>query len=651
SKYDDEEEEGERKKGFAFKKDRSHKRSLKTFLVGNDEEKGLDEKFDFRRVNKGIKSKKEKSKKYEYEKIYQEVEIPEFITVSELAERMNEKKGNVVKKLIGMGVVATVNQTIDADTAELVATEMGHKTNRISESDVENALDMKYSENIEMKEKMPVVTIMGHVDHGKTSLLDAIRSTNVVSGESGGITQHIGASRVILKNGKFITFLDTPGHEAFTEMRLRGAHVTDLVILVVAADDGVKEQTIEAINHAKAANVPIIVAINKIDKPEADPSRVKNELLNHDIVLEEFGGEIMSVEVSAKSKINLDKLEETILLQAEMLDLKAPFDAKAAGAVIESKVDANKGVIATLLVEKGTLKVGDLVLAGTTYGKIRKMVDDTRKSHSRVIPAMAVEILGLDKAPDAGEKFHVIDEEKKAREIIAYRAKKKKDELNKSKAKTLDEMLLSVGGGKKELPIIIKADVHGSVEAIIGSLEKIGTDEVGIRVIHSGAGGISESDVALASASKALIIAFNVRANNQTKEFAKGKGVDIRYHSIIYNVVDEVKAILGGLLEPIKREERLGQAEIRQIFKITGAGKVAGCMVTDGMIQKGSRIRLLRDNVVIYDGKLKTLKRFKDDVKEVKQNFECGLAIEGYDDIKEGDTIECYSIIEEKRKL
>jgi translation initiation factor IF-2 len=649
--YNDDEEEIKKPAKNDYKKDKSHKRGIHTFIV-NSEGVASEDKYDFRRVNKGIRSKSKSAKNNkDYEKVYQDVEIPEFITVGDLAERMNEKKTDVIKKLISMGTMATINQTIDSDTAELLVTEFGHKFKKVSDSDVESILNIK-SDEADLVERMPVVTIMGHVDHGKTSLLDAIRSTNVVSGESGGITQHIGASKISLRDGKFITFLDTPGHEAFTEMRLRGAHVTDLVVLVVAADDGVKEQTIEAINHARAAKVPMIVAINKIDKPGADPSRVKNELLNQNIVSEDLGGDIMFVEVSAKEKKNLDKLQEAILLQSEMLELKASRKVRAKGAVIESKIDASRGVIATFLVQEGVLKVGDLVVAGTAYGKIKKMIDSVRKSQKEAIPSMAVEVMGLDKAPKSGEEFFVIQEERKAREIISYREKKKKDaEAVRRKGKSLSEMLQVVGGGKKELPLIIKADVQGSVEAIISSLEKLNTDEVGVRVIHAVTGGISESDVNLASVSNALIIGFNVRANNQTRELAKNKGVDIRYNSIIYNVIDEIKAILSGMLNPIKREERLGQAEIRQVFKITGSGKVAGCFVTDGMMQRNARVRLLRDNVVIYDGKLKALKRFKDDVKEVKQGFECGLSIEGYEDIKEGDFLECYNIIQEKREL
>jgi translation initiation factor IF-2 len=492
---------------------------------------------------------------------------------------------------------------------------------------------------------------MGHVDHGKTSLLDALRQTDIVSGEHGGITQHIGASRVQTKGGKFITFLDTPGHEAFTEMRSRGANVTDIVVLVVAADDGVKEQTIEAINHAKAANVPIIVAVNKIDKPGGDPQRVKNELLSHNVISEDLGGDVMFIPVSAKNKINLDKLEEAILLQAEVLDLKSAYEGKSSGVVIESKIDPNRGVVATLLVQRGTLDVSDLIVVGTSYGKVRKMSDDTGKNVKSATPSVPVEVLGLDNAPNAGDKFVEVDEERQAREIISYRGRKEKEEKAlRNSAKSLTDIFKQSGQGKlKYLNVIVKADVHGSAEAINGSLGKLNNEEVAIKVVHTATGGISESDVNLAAASDAIIIGFNVRANASAKELARLKSINIRYYSIIYNLVDDMKLLLSGMLNPTQSEEYLGQAEIRQVFKVSGVGKIAGSFVTDGIIKRNAKVRLLRDNVVIHDGVLKTLKRFKEDVKEVKAGFECGVAFENYDDIKEKDMVECYEIIEQKR--
>jgi translation initiation factor IF-2 len=549
-------------------------------------------------------------------------------------------------------MVVTSNQAIDADTAEIIIAEFGHKAKRVSHSDVENVLSEEDS-TAPIMARAPVVTIMGHVDHGKTSLLDALRETDVAAGEHGGITQHIGASRIQLKDGRFITFLDTPGHEAFSEMRSRGANVTDIVVLVVAADDGVKEQTVEALNHAKAAGVPIIVAVNKIDKPGGDPKRVKNELLNHEIISEDLGGDVIFVEVSAKNKINLDKLEEAILLQAEVLDLKARYEGKASGVVLESRVDPSKGVVATLLVQHGTLDVSDLIVVGSSFGRVRKMSNDNHKNLKSATPSVPVEVLGLDFAPNAGDKFVEVDEERQAREIIAYRNRKEKEEKAlKNSAKSFNDVFKESGKGKlKYLNIIIKADVHGSAEAINGSVLKLNTEEVAIKVIHTATGGISESDISLAAASSALIIGFNVRANAAAKETARLKGVDIRYYSIIYNLVDDLKLMLSGLLSPSKNEEYLGQAEIRQVFKVTGSGKIAGSFVTDGLVKRSARVRLLRDNVVIHDGVLKTLRRFKDDVKEVKSGFECGIAFENYEDIKEHDMVECYEIVEKQRIL
>jgi translation initiation factor IF-2 len=628
-----------------LKEQRVNPRKL-TYIIDEDS----DGRFG-RKRKKGKSQQQEQSSK-EYKKISREVLLPELITVSELSDRMSEKAGDVVKKLFSMGMVATSNQAIDADTAEIIISEFGHKAKRVSHSDVENVLE----ENVEIGEtspRPPIVTIMGHVDHGKTSLLDALRETDVAGGEHGGITQHIGASHIKTKTGKFITFLDTPGHEAFTEMRSRGANVTDIVVLVVAADDGVKEQTIEAISHAKAANVPIIVAVNKIDKPGADSQRVKNELLSHHIVSEDLGGEVMFIEVSAKNKINLDKLEEAILLQAEVLDLKSSYQGKSSGVVLESKVDPAKGVVATLLVQSGTLDISDLIVVGTSYGRVRKMLDDRGKLIKSATPSVAVEVLGLDNVPNAGDKFVEVSEERQAREIIAYRSRQEKEKkAMKNSVKSLTDIFKQAGSEKiKYLNIIIKADVNGSAEAINGSVLKLNNEEVAIKVVHLATGGIIESDINLAAVSGALIIGFNVRANASAKEMARLKGIDIRYYSIIYNLVDDLKLLLSGMLSPTQSEEYLGQAEIRQVFKVSGSGKIAGSFVTDGLLRRNARVRLLRDNVVIHEGILKTLKRFKEDTKEVKSGFECGISLENYEDIKEKDMIECFEVTEQKRSL
>lgn len=586
------------------------------------------------------------------DKIIKEVTLPETITVQELANRMSERAADVTKELMKLGMLVTGSQIIDADTAELVIGTFGHKVKRVTEGDVENILQFEDAES-ELTRRPPVVTIMGHVDHGKTSLLDALRSSDVALGEAGGITQHIGAYQITLANGDHITFIDTPGHEAFTAMRSRGAKATDIVILVVAADDGIKAQTIEALNHAKAAEVPIIVAINKIDKPGADPSRVRQELLQHNLVSEELGGDVLMVEVSAKQKTNLDILEETILLQAEMLNLKANYAAKASGMVIESKIDKNRGVITTLLVQRGTLKVGDLVVAGGSYGKIKALHDDKRRNLSEATPAMPVEVLGLDYASDAGDTFNVVEQEKQAREITEYRGQKKallKNALNKRGS--LEELFLRSGDGRiKDLPLIIKADVQGSIEAISGSLSKFNSEELKVKILHSAVGGINESDVALARASGAIIVGFNVRANVAARQQAESEAVDIRYYSIIYNLIDDVKSILSGMLSPTIREEYIGMAEIRKVYNITKFGKIAGSYVLSGYISRGAGVRLLRDNVVIHEGKLKTLRRFKDDVKEVKESFECGIAFENYEDIREGDKVEVFKLVEEARTL
>ncbi len=645
-----EKEDSFAKKGKpSFRDDRSSSKKF-TYIV--DEDGSYSDSFSRKRKRQKLKQQQLEQSQKEYKKVAREVMLPELITVSELSDRMSEKAGDLVKKLFVMGMVATSNQVIDADTAELLVVEFGHTAVRVSHSDVENILE-EDDPTVEKLPRAPVVTIMGHVDHGKTSLLDAIRTTDIVSGESGGITQHIGASRIKTNCGKYITFLDTPGHEAFTEMRSRGANVTDVVVLVVAADDGVKAQTIEAIHHAKAAGVPIIVAVNKIDKPDADPQRVKNELLSYDIIAEDLGGDVMFIPVSAKNKINLDKLEEAILLQTEVLELKAPYSGKSSGVVIESRIDPAKGVVATLLVQKGTLDISDLIVVGTSYGKIRKMTDDKGKNIKIATPSMPVEVLGLDNVPNAGDRFVEVSEERQAREIISYRSRKDKEEKSlKNSARSFSDIFKESGKGTlKYLNVIIKGDVHGSVEALQGSITKLNTDEVAIKVIHSATGGITETDISLAAVSGSIIIGFNVRANVAAKELIRVKNIDIRYYSIIYNVVDDLKLLLSGMLEPTKNEEYLGQAEIRQVFKVSGVGKIGGSTVIDGVLKRSAKARLLRDNVVIYDGVLKTLKRFKDDVKEVKSGFECGIAFENYEDIKEKDMVECYEIVEQKRSL
>ncbi|WP_395020954.1 translation initiation factor IF-2 [Dongia sp.] len=586
-------------------------------------------------------------------KVVRDVIVPEAITVQELANRMAERGGDVIKALMKMGVMATINQTIDADTAELVISEFGHRMRRVSASDVEVGVEGEEDSAEHLLPRPPVVTIMGHVDHGKTSLLDAIRQADVAAHEAGGITQHIGAYQVTTPAGKKITFIDTPGHAAFTEMRARGANVTDIVVLVVAGDDGIMPQTVEAIRHAKAAEVPILVAINKMDKPDANAQKVRQELLNHELVTEDLGGDILTVEVSAKTKMNLDKLEETLLLQAEILDLKANPNRMAQGAVIEAKLERGRGAVATLLVQKGTLHVGDIFVAGTEWGRVRAMLDERGANVDNAGPATPVEVLGLQGTPQAGDVFSVVESEARAREITEFRQHQLRQKQAAAGARgTLEEMFSKIATGEaKELPVVIKADVQGSVEAIVNSLNNLSTDEVAVRILHSGVGGINESDVTLARASAGLIIGFNVRANPQARELAKRDHVDIRYYSIIYNVVDDAKAALSGMLAPTLREQFLGNAEIREIFNITKVGKVAGCMVTEGQVKRGAKVRLLRDNVVIHEGTLKTLRRFKDEVREVKEGFECGMAFENYDNIQKGDVIECFEMEEVARAL
>ena len=581
-------------------------------------------------------------------KVVRDVVLPETITVQELAARMAARMPDVIKALMKMGVMATPAQVLDADTAELIVQEFGHRVRRVSEADVELGIDGEQDEDAEMLPRPPVVTIMGHVDHGKTSLLDALRSTDVAAGEAGGITQHIGAYMVTTKAGNRITFIDTPGHEAFTAMRSRGASVTDVVVLVVAADDGVMPQTIEAIRHAKAADAPIIVAINKMDKPDANPNRVRQELLSHDIVVEEMGGDTQDVEVSATKQTGLDKLEEAIMLQAEILELRANPDRAAEGSVIESRLDRGRGPVATMLVQKGTLRQGEIVVAGAEWGRIRAMLDDKGQQLKAAGPSTPVEILGLSSVPSAGEPFVAVENEARAREISEFRQRKLRDRnaAGATAARgTLEEMLArAVAGELKEVALLVKADVQGSAEAIQGAVLKLAHEEVKVRVLLAAVGQITESDVQLAKASSAVIIAFNVRATAQARELAQREGVDIRYYSIIYDVADDVEKLVKGKVAPKARENFLGYAEIRKVFDITKVGKVAGCMVTEGLVKRGAGVRLLREGVVIHNGQLSQLKRFKDDVREVARGYECGLSFAGYNDLQEGDVVECFEV-------
>jgi len=580
------------------------------------------------------------------EKITREVVIPEVITIQELANRMTERAVDVIKYLMKEGAMHKMNDVVDADTAELIVQEFGHTAKRVSESDVETGFIGEKDDEGVLEPRAPVVTIMGHVDHGKTSLLDAIRQTNVVSGEAGGITQHIGAYQVTTPDGEKITFIDTPGHEAFTAMRARGAKVTDIVVLVVAADDGVMPQTVEAINHAKAAGVPLIVAINKIDKPQADPNRVRNELLQHEIVVESMSGETLEVPVSALKRTNLDKLLEAIRLQAEILDLKANPNRSAEGIVVEAKLERGRGPVGTALVQRGSLHVGDIVVAGTAWGRIRALIDDRGQNTEVAGPSVPVEILGFDSAPEAGDQFAVVESDGRAREITDYRVRKRREALGSAgTARTLEQMMQQLKEtGRKEFTLLVKGDVQGSVEAIAGALRKLGTDEVEARIVHSGVGGITESDVSLANASKAVVVGFNVRANVQAKAAAERDGVEIRYYNIIYDLVDDVKAAMSGLLAPTIREIFLGKAEILEVFNISHVGKVAGCRVVEGKVERGAKVRLIRDDVVIHEGTLSTLKRFKDEVREVPAGQECGMAFANYQDIRPGDAIECFQV-------
>jgi translation initiation factor IF-2 len=589
------------------------------------------------------------------EKIVREVIIPETITIQDLANRMSERSVDVVRMLMKQGHMATSTDTIDADTAQLIAEELGHTVRRVSEADVEEGMFDVADDPEKLLSRAPVVTIMGHVDHGKTSLLDAIRSTEVAAGEAGGITQHIGAYQVTSPSGGRITFIDTPGHAAFTAMRARGAKITDIVVLVVAADDGVMPQTVEAVQHAKAASVPIIVAINKIDRPDAKPERVRTELLQHEIQVESLGGDVLEVDVSAKEKTNLDKLLDIIALQAEVLQLKANPNRAAEGTVIEARLDRGRGPVATVLVQRGTLKPGDIVVAGAEWGRVRALMSDTGHSVVAAGPSMPVEVLGFNGTPEAGDRLAVVDSEARAREITAYRERQKREKMAARQTGmrgSLEQMMSQLKtAGRKEFPLVIKGDVQGSVEAILGALEKLSTDEVTARVLFSGAGAITESDVTLAEASSAVIIGFNVRAHKEARAAAEAGGIEIRYYDIIYSLVDDVKKAMSGMLPPTLRETMLGNATILEIFKVSKVGTVAGCRVTDGTVERGANVRLIRDSVVVHQGKLSQLKRFKDDAREVLAGQECGMAFENYQDMRAGDIIECYRVESVQRTL
>jgi translation initiation factor IF-2 len=624
--------------------------TVSTATAGTDEERTRSVASFKRRQQRLFRGQVEQK-----EKVLREVILPETITIQELANRMSERAVDVIRLLMKQGEMHKITDVIDADTAQLVAEEMGHTVKRVAESDVEEGLFDTPDAEADLESRPPVVTIMGHVDHGKTSLLDAIRQANVVAGEAGGITQHIGAYQVTSPGGQPVTFIDTPGHAAFTAMRARGAKVTDIVVLVVAADDGVMPQTIEAINHARAAGVPLIVAINKVDKPDAKPERVRTELLQYEVQVESMGGETLEIEVSAKQKTNLDKLLDAISLQAEVLDLKANADRAAEGTVIEARLDKGRGPVATMLVQRGTLHVGDIIVAGTQWGRVRALLDDKGATRQEAGPSFPVEILGFNGTPEAGDRVAVVESEARAREITEYRERMKRDKLaargGTARGSLSDMMNQLKTAGRKEFPLVIKGDVQGSVEAIAAALEKLGTDEVGARLVHVGVGGISESDIALAEASNAAVIGFNVRAHKEAREAAERAGIEIRYYNIIYNLVDDVKAAMSGLLAPTLRETMLGNAQILEVFDISKVGKVAGCRVTDGRVERGVGVRLIRDNVVVHEGKLSTLKRFKDEVKEVEAGQECGMAFENYQDMRAGDIIECYRVEEIKRTL
>ncbi|MEM6277763.1 MAG: translation initiation factor IF-2, partial [Pseudomonadota bacterium] len=644
-------EEDRRGKGGRDDNRRSGKLTLNQALSGGDGGR--------QRSMAAMKRKQERARQkamggsVEREKVVRDVQVPDAIVVSELANRMAERVPDVVKSLMNMGMMVTQNQTIDQDTAELIVEEFGHKMSRVSDSDVEQAIDQVEDKDEDLKDRAPVITIMGHVDHGKTSLLDAIRNARVVAGEAGGITQHIGAYQVD-QDGKALTFLDTPGHAAFTSMRARGAQVTDIVVLVVAADDAVMPQTVEAINHAKAAEVPMIVAINKIDLPAADPTKVRTDLLQHEVIVEQMSGEVQDVEVSAQSGQGLDSLLEAIALQAEILELKANPERAASGAVIEAQLDVGRGPVATVLVQNGTLKQGDIFVVGEQWGKVRALVNDKGDRVKEAGPSVPVEVLGLNGTPEAGDVLNVVKTEAEAREIADYRIQAAKDKRAAAGAATTLEQLMQKAKedeNVEELPILVKADVQGSAEAIVQAMEKIGNDEVRVRVLHSGVGAITETDIGLAEASGAPVFGFNVRANASARNTANQKGVEIRYYSVIYDLVDDVRDAASGLLSAEIREKFIGYAEIKEVFKVSGVGKVAGCLVTEGVARRSAGVRLLRDNVVIHEGTLKTLKRFKDEVAEVQSGQECGMAFENYDDIRAADVIEIFEREEVERSL
>ncbi|MCL2473550.1 MAG: translation initiation factor IF-2 [Alphaproteobacteria bacterium] len=649
------------RRGGRSDKRTGNKMNLSYALSGGDEEGNVRRRSVASMRRRAERQRREAmEQKQEAVKVTRDVILPEAITVQELANRMAERGADVIKVLMKLGVMAAINNTIDADTAELVATEMGHRVKRVQESDIEAGIMGVEDTPETLKPRAPVVTVMGHVDHGKTSLLDALREAKVAAGEAGGITQHIGAYQIILPKKLYgfdsATFIDTPGHAAFTEMRSRGAQITDIVVLIVAADDGIMPQTVEAIKHAKAAKVPIIVAINKCDLPTANPDRVRQELLQHDIQVEEMGGEVLCVEISAKARKGLDKLIDAILLQAEILDLKANPNRAAEGSVIESKLEKGRGPVATVLVRRGSLRVGDIFVAGSEWGKVRALITDRGQSVLEALPSMPVEVLGLNSTPMAGDELLVVSDEAKAREIAEYRSRRKKaiTVAASTPRGNFEQMMQNIkAGAVKELAVLVKGDVHGSVEAIKNVLLKIAGDntEVRVNVLDAAVGSITESDVTLSRASHALIIGFNVRANAQARELAKRDGVEIRYYSVIYNVIDDVKQALSGLLSPELREKFIGNAQILQVFNISKVGKVAGCKVVEGIVKRGAKVRLLRDNIVIHEGVLRTLKRMKDEVKEVREGFECGMAFENYDDIKENDIIECFEVEEIARSL
>jgi translation initiation factor IF-2 len=657
---DDDEKRGKGGKGdrrsTLRRTERDTRRNDKRLILATDEEA---EELERTRSLAALKRQRDRERRQQAastsEPTVREVVVPEMITVQDLAARMAVRGAEVVKALMRNGIMVTINQTIDADTAELVLSEFGQAAKRVSESDVEIGLEAQEDDAASLKPRAPVVTVMGHVDHGKTSLLDALRKSDVVAGEAGGITQHIGAYQVNVGTGLPVTFIDTPGHAAFTQMRARGASITDVVVLVVAADDGVMPQTVEAIQHAKAAKAPIVVAINKMDHPEANADRVKQELLSHDVIVEDFGGDVLAVPVSALKRTGLETLLEQLQLQAELLELKANPDREARGAVVEARLDRGRGVVATVLVQSGTLRQGDIVVAGAAWGRVRAMTDDKGAQVKEAGPSVPVEIQGLDSVPDAGDEMVVVDNEKRARDIADYRGRKRREQqqLKSTPARaSLEEMFSQLQAGEiQQLPVVIKSDVHGSLEAIQAGLEKLGNEEANVRILAGGVGPITESDVTLAQASSAVILGFNVRANAQARDMAKREGIEIRYYSIIYQLLDEMKGLLEGMLAPEARETILGHAEIREVFNVSKVGKIAGCRVVDGLIKRHGRARLLRDDVVVYDGQLGSLKRFKDDVREVRDGFECGMSIEGYNDIRQGDVIEVYEVQEVARTL